>query len=188
MQISDTVIASDRIKKAVLPSDIINDNSPEGLNAVRTLLEQVTDPEIPVLTIGDLGLLRDISWQDDNLVIVITPTYSGCPAMKTFEDDILSLLRDQGIDRVIVKTQLSPAWTTDWLSEEGKQKLEDYGIAPPASGSTSKRSLLGEDPVVRCPQCKSENTKVVSFFGSTACKALYQCNDCLEPFDYFKCI
>lgn len=155
---------------------------------VRSILEQVTDPEIPVLTITDLGVLQDVYWQKDELIIVITPTYSGCPAMQTIERDILRTLSEAGYENVQVKTQLSPAWTTDWLSIEGREKLKKFGIAPPAESSKDKRSLLGERPVIHCPQCNSTNTVVVSEYGSTACKALYKCSDCLEPFDYFKCI
>ena len=157
-------------------------------HAIRSLLEQVTDPEIPVLTIADLGILRDVYWEDEQLVVAITPTYSGCPAMDTIEKDILFTLKNAGYDNIRVKTQLAPAWTTDWLSQAGREKLERIGIAPPAESSGNKRSLMGALPIVRCPRCKSTNTDVISHYGSTACKALYKCNDCLEPFDYFKCI
>jgi ring-1,2-phenylacetyl-CoA epoxidase subunit PaaD len=152
-------------------------------------LEEVVDPEIPVLTVADLGLLRDAEIRDDGTVAVtITPTYSGCPAMNMIEREIERVLGEAGYDKVEVKTVLHPAWTTDWLSEAGREKLRAYGIAPPEKGTVSKRALFGAEPVVRCPQCGSENTEQISQFGSTACKALWRCNDCREPFDYFKCI
>ncbi len=155
--------------------------------AIWTILEEVTDPEIPVLTVADLGIIRDVKILEDQTVeIVITPTYSGCPAMNTIEINIKATLQENGFDRVQVTTVLSPAWTTDWLSEAGKRKLREYGIAPPV-GSASKRALFGEEPVVECPHCGSRNTEMISQFGSTACKSLYRCKDCLEPFDYFKC-
>ena len=152
-----------------------------------TILEEVTDPEIPVLTIQDLGIVRDVKIHPDETVeVIITPTYSGCPAMHTIEINIIATLQENGFDKIKVTTVLSPAWTTDWLTEAGREKLKAYGIAPPA-GSTSKRALFGEEPVVECPNCNSRNTEMLSQFGSTACKSLYRCKDCLEPFDYFKC-
>lgn len=152
-------------------------------------LEDVSDPEIPVLSVVDLGVVRDVQLQGEEEVhITITPTYSGCPAMNTMATDIKLKLMAEGFKSVHVDLQLSPAWSTDWLSEEGKKKLEEYGIAPPVESDGDIHALFGRDITVRCPLCKSENTKLVSQFGSTACKALYQCNDCLEPFDYFKCL
>ena len=150
-------------------------------------LAAVKDPEIPVLTIADLGILRQVTMDGDQCVVTITPTYSGCPAMNTIEQDVLAVLADHDVDAT-VETLLHPPWTTDWMSEDGRRKLEEYGIAPPAETSASKRAIWGDDPTVRCPRCKSEDTRKVSEFGSTACKALYQCQDCQEPFDYFKCI
>jgi len=151
------------------------------------ILETVCDPEIPVLTIADLGIIRDVRIHEDDLIeVVITPTYSGCPAMNMIEVGIKAALQDAGFDHVQVTTILSPAWTTDWMSEDGKSKLKEYGIAPPV-GSVSKRSLFGEDPTIPCPHCGSKETEMISQFGSTACKSLYKCRDCLEPFDYFKC-
>lgn len=151
------------------------------------ILEEVTDPEIPVLTVVDLGVIRDVIVHDDEYVeVIITPTYSGCPAMNTIEINIKATLQEKGFDPVKVTTVLSPAWTTDWLSEAGKAKLRAYGIAPPV-GNVSKRALFGAEPVVACPLCGSEHTEMISQFGSTACKSLYRCKDCLEPFDYFKC-
>lgn len=150
-------------------------------------LEEVADPEIPVLSVLDLGVVRSVEIIDDAVQVVITPTYSGCPAMKRMEDDIREKLQEKGIENVEVKLVLSPAWTTDWISEEGRNKLREYGIAPPED-EVDKSVLFAAPVVVPCPLCKSSNTRMVSQFGSTACKAHYQCNDCLEPFDYFKCL
>lgn len=144
------------------------------------------DPEIPVLSVVDMGVVRKVEYTD-HLSVTITPTYSGCPAMNTIETDIRNKLVDDGYENVEIITVLKPAWTTDWLTEHGKEQLKAYGIAPP-TGSTSKRSIFLEDETVPCPKCDSKNTDLVSEFGSTACKALYKCKDCLEPFDYFKCI
>lgn len=152
------------------------------------LLEQVSDPEIPVLSVLDLGIVRDVTVAEDGVKITITPTYSGCPAMNTIATEIEQTLRESGYDAVQVETRLSPAWTTDWLTEGGRQKLEEYGIAPPVEPTADTNVLFGKAVEVRCPQCKSDNTRLVSQFGSTACKAFYQCNECLEPFDYFKCL
>lgn len=152
------------------------------------LLEDVTDPEIPVLTVADLGVLREVRIEAGVVEVVITPTYSGCPAMNTIESDIRRRLQDAGHPDVKVTTVLAPAWTTDWLSEAGRAKLAAFGIAPPAETSGSKRALFGDSPVIACPHCGSQNTECVSQFGSTACKAQYRCRACLEPFDYFKCI
>lgn len=151
------------------------------------VLETVSDPEVPVLSVCDLGVVRTVNSTPDKLHIEITPTYSGCPAMDTIERDIREALQGATSQPVTITTRLSPAWTTDWMTEAGKAKLEAYGIAPPAH-STDKRILRGEQPTVRCPQCKSTDTTQVSLFGSTACKALYKCNACKEPFDYFKCL
>lgn len=151
-------------------------------------MEEVSDPEIPVLTVVDLGVVRDVALDNGKAMVTITPTYSGCPAMNTIEEEIKAKLAEHGYENAEVKTVLDPAWTTDWMSESGRRKLEEYGIAPPAAGSVNKKALFGEPDAVRCPQCKSKNTRMVSQFGSTACKAMYQCNDCLEPFDYFKCL
>jgi ring-1,2-phenylacetyl-CoA epoxidase subunit PaaD len=152
------------------------------------LLEEVSDPEIPVLSVLDLGIVREVSVAEEGIRVAITPTYSGCPAMNTIATEIEEKLRQSGYDPVQVETRLSPAWTTDWLTEAGKQKLEAYGIAPPVEPTADTKVLFGKAVEVRCPQCKSGNTRLVSQFGSTACKAFYQCNDCLEPFDYFKCL
>lgn len=152
------------------------------------LLEDVYDPEIPVLSIVDLGVIREVQLEGDQVQVTITPTYSGCPAMGVISAEITLKLLAEGYPNVTVQSRLSPAWTTDWLSEVGKQKLEAYGIAPPVEPLSNVNVLFGKDPVVRCPLCHSENTKLVSQFGSTSCKAHYQCNNCLEPFDYFKCL
>jgi ring-1,2-phenylacetyl-CoA epoxidase subunit PaaD len=151
------------------------------------LLELVSDPEVPVLTIVDLGIVRGVNLEDDQVEIVITPTYSGCPAMDMISVNIKATLQEHGLDNTSVKTVLSPAWTTDWMSDEGKRKLKEYGIAPPEGTVVDKNILFGEEKKVECPHCSSRNSKLLSQFGSTACKALYQCQDCKEPFDYFKC-
>ncbi len=150
-------------------------------------MEEVFDPEVPVLTVVDLGVVRDVNFENDSWKITITPTYSGCPAMKRIEDDILEKLKENGIENASVELVLSPAWTTDWLSESGKKKLKEYGIAPPVA-EVDKSVLFAERPIVPCPKCNSKRTKMISQFGSTACKAHYQCEECLEPFDYFKCL
>jgi ring-1,2-phenylacetyl-CoA epoxidase subunit PaaD len=150
-------------------------------------LEEVSDPEVPVLSVVDLGVVRSIKLTGNAAEIVITPTYSGCPAMRVIEEDIRTKLVEHGINDLTVITTLSPAWTTDWLSENGRRKLKEYGIAPPEH-EVDKSVLFAAPTVVPCPLCNSRNTKMVSQFGSTACKAHYQCNDCLEPFDYFKCL
>ena len=146
---------------------------------------QVVDPEIPVLTIADLGVLREVTVTDHGVEVAITPTYSGCPAMNVIALEIELALEREGIRNPIIRTVLSPAWTTDWMSEQGRQKLKEYGIAPPVAGG-GRRALFGEQEVV-CPQCGSANTEVLSEFGSTSCKALWRCKTCREPFDYFKC-
>jgi len=145
----------------------------------------VTDPEIPVLTIADLGVLRAVELIGDRVEVAITPTYSGCPAMSMIALEIELALARAGFGETKVRTVLSPAWTTDWMSEEGRRKLKAYGIAPPLA-STSRRALFGVQQV-QCPQCGSEDTELLSEFGSTSCKALWRCKACREPFDYFKC-
>ncbi|MFC7048839.1 1,2-phenylacetyl-CoA epoxidase subunit PaaD [Emcibacter nanhaiensis] len=156
---------------------------------VWALLEDVKDPEIPVLSIVDLGIAREVNFEDDgSLEVVITPTYSGCPAMNMLEEDIKAALDSNGYTNFRVKTSLHPVWTTDWMTESGREKLRAYGIAPPEKSTTNKKVLFGGQKEVPCPHCGSHNTTQVSEFGSTACKALYRCQDCQEPFDYFKCI
>jgi ring-1,2-phenylacetyl-CoA epoxidase subunit PaaD len=144
----------------------------------------VVDPEIPVLTIADLGVLRDVKVSDGHVEVAITPTYSGCPAMNMIALEIELALERAGIERPKINTVLAPAWTTEWMSEDGRRKLREYGIAPPASHS--RRALFGEQRVA-CPRCGSGDTEVLSEFGSTSCKALWRCRSCREPFDYFKC-
>ncbi|MBK4216466.1 phenylacetate-CoA oxygenase subunit PaaJ [Paracoccus caeni] len=159
-------------------------------------LSQVPDPEIPVISLTDLGIIRDVEWQDDTLVVTVTPTYSGCPATTIINLDIESALRDHGIDKLRLDRRLSPPWTTDWLTKEGRQKLADYGIAAPIDGTAADGRLVGRiarlagtsNLVITCPRCGSNATQKISQFGSTPCKASYRCTDCLEPFDYFKCI
>lgn len=152
---------------------------------VYNLISDIPDPEIPVITIKDLGMLRKVDYTDENYVVTITPTYTACPAMKLIEDQIKERLHEHHIDNVKVNLTYTPAWTTDWLSEEAKQKMREYGIAPPTHSSCSK--IFAVEEHIQCPQCKSKNSSVISKFGSTACKALYKCNDCKEVFDYFKC-
>ena len=147
----------------------------------------IPDPEIPVITISDLGILRDVQFSDAGVEVKITPTYSGCPAMKAIEDEITGLLRSEGVDKFSVKMVYAPAWTTDWLSEEAREKLRAYGIAPPAEATTDKNVLSLQPKKIACPRCGSADTRRISEFGSTACKAHYACNACGEPFDYFKC-
>jgi ring-1,2-phenylacetyl-CoA epoxidase subunit PaaD len=151
------------------------------------ILEEVTDPEIPVLTVVDLGIIRDVKIEDDHIEVIITPTYSGCPAMDMITVNIKAALQEKGFHPIKVTTVLSPAWTTDWMTENGKRKLKEYGIAPPVEGTYDKSQLFGAERVVQCPHCDSNDTSMVSLFGSTACKSLYKCNSCHEPFDYFKC-
>ncbi len=152
------------------------------------ILSEIPDPEIPVINIIELGILREVKFVNDECVVVITPTYTGCPAMKVIEDDIKIKLKEIGIEKVKVELVFSPAWTTDWISDEAKEKLRAYGIAPPDHSSQDKKVLLGKARDLKCPQCGSKNTEMISQFGSTACKALYRCLDCKEPFDYFKCL
>ena len=145
-----------------------------SIKEIQSLLGEIKDPEIPVLSIIDLGVVRDVRLKNDVTEIDITPTYSGCPAMKVIEDEIISILKQNGIDNVKMKTVYSPAWTTDWINDDAKERLRTYGIAPPTRN-------------IHCPRCGSANFELISQFGSTPCKALYRCRDCREPFDYFKC-
>jgi ring-1,2-phenylacetyl-CoA epoxidase subunit PaaD len=152
------------------------------------ILATVNDPEVPVLTVLDLGIVRDVQIKNDQVEIIITPTYSGCPAMDAIAIDIKFKLIEWGYKNVKVISVLSPAWTTDWMSESGKEKLKAYGIAPPnAKQQVCRNDLFASNEAVQCPHCNSHHTSRISEFGSTACKALYHCDDCKEPFDYFKC-
>lgn len=153
---------------------------------VEQILETVYDPEVPVLSVVDLGIIRNISVHGNEVRIQITPTYTGCPAMALIEMNIHAALDKEGIENKI-ETILSPAWTTDWMSESGKEKLKAYGIAAPMRHAKVTTAYFEEEDAIPCPRCLSLNTKKISEFGSTACKALYQCLDCKEPFDYFKC-
>jgi ring-1,2-phenylacetyl-CoA epoxidase subunit PaaD len=164
---------------------IAEDNERELKQRAWAAVARVVDPEIPVLTIADLGVLRDVTVTDGQVEVTITPTYSGCPAMNMIALEIELALEREGFSGSKINTVLSPAWTTDWMSEDGRRKLHDYGIAPPKPAG-SRRALFGVERVA-CPQCGSEHTEVLSEFGSTSCKALWRCNTCREPFDYFKC-
>jgi len=149
-------------------------------------LADVPDPEIPVVSIVDLGMVRGVNIANDVVEVEVAPTYSGCPATEVIERSIVAMLQQNGVSDASVKRVLSPPWTTDWISDGGREKLRACGIAPPASGA-GRRALLGRAPVC-CPRCGTERTTLVSEFGATACKAAYKCDDCLEPFEYFKCI
>jgi len=149
-----------------------------SLETVWGWLHAVPDPEIPVISLTDLGIIRDVQWQDDTLEVTVTPTYSGCPATTIINLDIETALRGHGIEKLALKRQLSPAWTSDWMTDAGRAKLESYGIAPPQPAGGPERS----------PRCQSTHLEKISQFGSTPCKAQWRCTDCLEPFDYFKCI
>jgi len=156
-------------------------------STVWTWLESVRDPEVPVLSVLDLGIVRQVSITDDGqATVVITPTYSGCPAMDVIGQNIQMALAGRGFKAVNIQMQLSPAWTTDWMTESGKQKLKEYGIAPPQR-LAKPLALFEEEPSVPCPRCNATDTRLVSQHGATACKALYQCNQCHEPFEHFKC-
>lgn len=159
------------------------------VDEIWAILDTIPDPEVPAITIVELGVVRMVSIDKDEVTVNITPTYSGCPATERFKQDIKDFLKINGIDKVNLVMQYSPAWTTNWLSDEAKEKLRIYGIAPPIDGTEDKGFLFQSGPkVVPCVKCNSENTELSSQFGSTACKALYKCKDCLEPFEYFKCI
>ena len=158
-------------------------------------LDEVPDPEIPVISITDLGIVRDVDWQDDTLVVTVTPTYSGCPATSLINFEIDRHLREKGVGDLRIERQLSPPWTTDWIRADAKDRLRAYGIAPPIDGTASDglqagriARLTGAKLEVPCPRCGSARTEEVSRFGSTPCKSAWRCMDCLEPFDYFKCI
>jgi len=159
-------------------------NNTIDTNAIWKILETVKDPEVPVLSVVDLGVIRAVALEEQLVTVTITPTYTGCPAMDMISMHIKMALNAAGYQTTI-QTILSPAWTTDWITENGKQQLKAYGIAPPVGKSFDQAYL--EDIIVPCPQCNSTHTVLVSQFGSTACKALYKCEECKEPFDYFKC-
>ncbi len=159
--------------------------------ALRALLDAVKDPELPVISIEELGVLREVQVDGDSVTVTITPTYSGCPAMATIEADIRAVLAAAGVAQLRVETVLNPPWTTDWMSAAAREKLRAYGIAPPVGRADADGGcalFAGAAPLVPCPRCRSSDTRRLSEFGSTACKAQYQCRACLEPFDYFKCL
>ncbi|UTW61404.1 phenylacetate-CoA oxygenase subunit PaaJ [bacterium SCSIO 12741] len=160
------------------------------IQRVRSILNTIPDPEIPVISIVELGVIRGVSIGDDAQIIIdLTPTYSGCPATEAFMKDIRTTLGKEGYDSIHINTVYDPAWTTEWMSDEAREKLRKYGIAPPEKGTHDKGVLFASGPKsVACPQCDSRDTQLISQFGSTACKSLYKCNNCLETFDYFKCI
>jgi ring-1,2-phenylacetyl-CoA epoxidase subunit PaaD len=173
---------------------IVSHSDPVEITAlVKQILEEVPDPEVPVLSVMDLGIIRDIKVAPNlsgnpQIEILVTPTYSGCPAIDMMKINIRMALLQQGFTDIKITQVLSPAWTTDWISEKGKEKLKAYGIAPPhPTQSVCTPDSFQEEEAIQCPLCNSYHTRLVSQFGSTACKALYQCNDCKEPFDYFKC-
>lgn len=185
------------VAPGVLPDGPLARSQPtQAHHAVWELLESVTDPEIPVVNLREMGILRAVRQGPQGLEVVITPTYSGCPAMSQMEDDVVGTLSRAGVAASVI-TQLAPAWSTDWMTVEGREKLRAYGIAPPVKSACAaaasaqvvafapRKGLVVRDTVA-CPQCGSDNTTEISHFGSTACKALYRCLNCMEPFDYFK--
>ena len=159
-----------------------------SLEDIKKVISEIPDPEIPVISIKELGVLRNIFYEEDSLKVVITPTYSGCPAMDRFQKDIIEKLEHLKVKNYEIKMQFDPAWTTDWITDKAKEKLRDYGIAPPGHKTKDKNILLGNKQRIECPRCKTKETELVSQFGSTACKAMYRCISCLEPFEYFKCL
>lgn len=165
-----------------------------SLAQIRAWLAEVPDPEIPVISITDLGIVRDTRYDGEQLVVTVTPTYSGCPATEVIAEQIRAALAARGLADARIETRLSPAWTTDWLSDEGRRKLRDYGIAPPVGRAANEHAVdlsrlrrAAPAPVVACPRCGATRTEVLSPSGSTPCKSLYRCTACREPFDYFKC-
>jgi ring-1,2-phenylacetyl-CoA epoxidase subunit PaaD len=172
--------------------NLLNHIAPAEEQIIREILQEVKDPEVPVLSILDLGIVREIAVENtgegkSRVNIVITPTYSGCPAMDVISMDIRLKLLEKGYRDISVKQSLSPAWTTDWMTEEGKQKLKAYGIAPPNPRQQFCTTDMFREEAVQCPRCNSHHTELLSQFGSTACKSMYRCLDCKEAFDYFKC-
>ncbi len=170
----------------MLTQKTISANS-EQEQQIWSWLADVPDPEIPILSVLDLGIVRDVVIREDAVEVSVSPTYSGCPATEVIEQSIIEKLRENGVNEISIKKTLSPPWTTDWISDAGKNKLKEYGIAPPA-GSASKREIRDGTRPIACPRCESLSTTLVSEFGSTPCKASYKCVECLEPFEYFKCI
>ena len=179
-----------KMKERILHIDSSNPVTPKE-KQIWEILKEVKDPEVPVLSVLDLGIVRSVrvepSAPDDKIVVVITPTYSGCPAMDVISMDIRLKLIEKGFRNIAVEQQLSPAWTTDWMTQEGKEKLKAFGIAPPNPKQQFCKEEMFQEEAVQCPHCQSFHTSMISRFGSTACKAMYRCNDCREAFDYFKC-
>jgi ring-1,2-phenylacetyl-CoA epoxidase subunit PaaD len=172
--------------------DLLKNIAPAEEQTIREILQEVKDPEVPVLSILDLGIVREITVEETGegkprVNIVITPTYSGCPAMDVISMDIRLKLIEKGYRDISIRQSLSPAWTTDWMTEEGKQKLKAYGIAPPNPRQQFCTTDMFHEEAVQCPRCNSHHTELLSQFGSTACKSMYRCLDCKEAFDYFKC-
>ncbi|MGF1477082.1 MAG: 1,2-phenylacetyl-CoA epoxidase subunit PaaD [Geminicoccaceae bacterium] len=159
-----------------------------ALTEIWAWLHEIPDPEIPCISLVDLGVIRHVGWDGDTLKLLITPTYSGCPATAVINIEIENHLRNKGIGKLVLERQLSPAWTTDWISDEGREKLLAYGIVPPVKGNAATGFGSLTKPPIACPRCGSCATERISQFGSTPCKASYRCLSCLEPFDYFKCI
>ncbi len=183
------------VKGKIMKESIITSTGEKIKKEIFDILETVYDPEIPVLSVVDLGIIRDVQIkvptigdEDVEGTILITPTYTGCPAMDVITMSIRFALQQNGLNKIAIKTVLSPAWTTEWMSEKGKEKLKAFGIAPPqAMQAVCTPDAFAAEEAIQCPHCNSYHTKLISRFGSTACKALYQCEDCKEPFDYFKC-
>lgn len=170
-------------------------NTLASLDEVWRWIGEVPDPEIPVISVVELGIVRDVAWEDDTLVVTVTPTYSGCPATALINEEITAALKRRGVDKVRMERRISPAWTTDWMAPEARERLRGFGIVPPVDGTASSGELVtvigrAKAPALElaCPRCGSTHTERVSQFGSTPCKASWRCKDCLEPFDYFKCI
>lgn len=164
------------------------DSLPNEVKEVWLRLDYVKDPEIPTMSVIDMGIVRDVIYSDSSIEIIITPTYSGCPAIKVIETDIIKELKKHYTQEIILTNRLSPAWTTDWMTEDAKLKLLESKIAPPIGKSEDNLfNILNQNPTVKCPYCNSPNTQIVSYFGTTACKSLFTCKSCEMPFDYFKC-
>jgi ring-1,2-phenylacetyl-CoA epoxidase subunit PaaD len=177
------MVGGEPIKNNTMPT-----NTTSITEKIWSLLEEVNDPEVPVLSVVDLGIIRDVRAEGPEIEVILPPTYRGCPAMDAIRMNIRMVLLEHGFKQPTITTVLSPAWTTDWMSEKGRDKLKAYGIAPPTSmQQVCRPALFQQEEAIPCPRCNSYHTQLISQFGSTACKALYRCEDCKEPFDYFKC-